>query len=457
MSDPVAALPAAALPALRDEILREVARISQSGLLSLQERTLFRRIVELTLDGDTSRLTQKDLADEIAIPNAKQVGVVAARVRAKLSDYEGTAGQGSFLRVGLSDRGYEAWVAYRSPSSALGARAQLAVANAKASLDQRTIPGAAAALKHVEAALAAEPGRPQLLSLKALCHATRALYGTHAREDLEAAERIVSVTETQPRPWESLFAEGCVRMALHWDWTAARTAFERAILLSAGTARHLPWYTAFLACQGRADEAVALLQSAVSLSPDSPIVRADLAINQIFAGRYDEAQDTIDTTLAVFGARTHYLLYVHQAILLEARGDPAAAADAIARVPLTWPQTTITLGLRALFNGLAGASRVARRHYSKLRAGRALAGSYVPAGQLCIAALGAGDVDAAMTWLREGALVERDPNLVLVNVYPFFRHVHADPRFRTLAVDTMRLPLDDARSRTRDPRPAPTV
>lgn len=68
-----------------------------------------------------------------------------------------------------------------------------------------------------------------------------------------------------------------------------------------------------------------------------------------------------------------------------------------------------------------------------------LPGQYIPAGQLCIAALGAGDVDEAIEWLHEGAVVERDPNLVLTNVYPFFRHLRGSEAFRTLVEKTMSL------------------
>ncbi len=444
------AIPATALQPLRDEILREVARISQSGLLSLQERRLFLHIVERTLEGNTTQLYQKALAEDLSMPNAKQVGVVATRIRSKLADYQRSATHSPLL-IGLSDRGYEAWISYRQPTYTLGERAQLAVANAKAAIDQRSIPGAAAALKHVDAALVLEPTHPLLLAIKALCHATRALYGTHQRSDLELAESIVASMPVGPRPWESVFADACVKMALHWDWAAARSAFEHAIALSGGAACRLPWYTAFLASQGRAEEAVPLLRAAVGQSHDSPIVRADLAVNQIFARQYEEAQDTIDTTFALFGARTHYLTYIHQAILHEARGDCDAAVAAIGRVPLRWPQTTITLGLRALFSGLAGDRRTARRHYRKLRGGSALTGRYVPAGQLCIAALGSGEVAEALRWLREGAIVDRDPNLVLTNVYPFFRHLHSEPSFRSLVSETMKLAISDPGAR---PRPA---
>lgn len=436
------AIPAAMFKTLRDEILGEVARISHSGMLSPQERTLLRLIVERTIEGNTAQLYQKALAEQLSIQNAKQVGVIATRVRTKLAVYYERSAGGSVLKISLSDRGYEAFFTYPQTTIALSESATLVVANAKAALDQRTLPGIAKAIKHLKTAQAnaTEPERALLLALTALCHATRAMYGTYPVSDLTKAEAIVASMKASPnRPWESWFAEACVLMALHWDWEAAQAAFDRAIALSGGVAGQLPWYTAFLASQGRAQEAVPRLRTAVSQSYDSPIVRADLAGIQIFAGQYEEAQETIQTAFSLFEERTHYLLHVHKAILYEARGDSAAAAEIIERVPLKWPQTTITLGLRALFRGLSGDRGTARRHFIKLRSARVLARKYIPAGQLSIAALGAGDVDGALEWLREAALVERDPNLVLTNVYPFFRHLRSSDAFRRLVEDTMQL------------------
>jgi hypothetical protein len=94
-----------------------------------------------------------------------------------------------------------------------------------------------------------------------------------------------------------------------------------------------------------------------------------------------------------------------------------------------------------MFSGLAGDRRTARRHYAKLRALRLVGGAYVPAIQLCVAAFGTGDISTALSWLRQSAEAERDPNLVLCNVYPFFRHLHHDPGFRDIVVNTMHLAL----------------
>jgi Tfp pilus assembly protein PilF len=425
-----------------DDVHRECQRIAQSGLLSPQERALLEQLVRLTLDDQTGRLYQKALADNLGIASAKQIGVIATRLRTKLADHYRTAQGQPAVQIELPARGYEVRFFYRPPVFALSHRVQLLVANAKAAIDQRTLPGASAALEFLDLALDADAGHPLILALKAYCHATRALYGTYPRSDLEVAETIVEQARSATdRPWESWFAEGCVKMALHWDWSGAASSFEQAIALSGGDAQYQPWYTAFLACQGRAVEAVPLLRVAVTRAHDSPIVRADLAAAQIYAGQLSDAEETITTALALFGPRTHYLLQVHLAILHEARGDGRAALAAIEQLPFRWPRTAITLGLRALFSGLGGDHKTARRHFAKLRAARALAGRFVPAGQLCIAALGTGNLTGAVGWLREGAVVERDPNLVLTNVYPFFRHLHHHPEFRTFVLETMKLAL----------------
>lgn len=425
-----------------DEVRRELERLSREGVLAPQERALLQTIVRRTIEGSTSHLFQKALADELHIESAKQIGVLATRIRAKLGEHYGRMEPRRLLEIHLTERGYEANFVYLYAQTSLRDSLMLLVANARAALDQRTLPGIESAMRFVGQALAEEPDHPLLLSLKAQCHATRALYGVQPSADLRTAETIVNaIGPGADRPWEYWFALASVRMALQWDWPGAEAAFGRAIALSNGEARFSAWHTALLASQGRTGEAVEHLRLAVIRVPDSPIIRADLAINQIYAGQLDEAEETIRSTFELFGPRAHYLLHVHLAILHEARGDTARAADAISRVPLKWPKTAITLGLRALFCGLNGQRQTARWHLSKLQGIRLLAGAKVPAIHLAVAALGAGDQDHAVRWLRQASVVERDPHAVLNNVYPFFRHLRHHPEFRQLVGGTMKLPL----------------
>ncbi len=423
-----------------DDVRKELARIEQSALLSPQERGLLRVIVERTLRGEAGDLYQKRLATDLGIRNAKQIGVIASRLRDKLRDSGPLPESG--IRITLPEWGYEAQFTQLQPGPALSPRAQMLAANARAAIDLRTLNGAGTALRFLDDALESDPTHALLLALKAYCLATRALYGTHARTDLEQAEALVARTKlVLARPWESWFAEGCVRMALHWDWSGAGDALARANQISGGEAQYQPWFTAYLASQGRASEAVRLLQAALTRSPDSPAVRADLAAAQVYAGDMDDAQETISTAFELFGPRAHYLLHVHQAMIQEARGESLAALDTIKRIPLPWHQSAVTLGMRGLFSGLAGNQSVARRHFHKLRAARTVIGRHLPAGQLGLAAYGAGDHDTALYWLREGAVTERDPNFILVNAYPFFRHLHSHPGFQALVCTEMGLTL----------------
>lgn len=296
-----------------DEIRRELDRLSGQNVLAPQERALLEMIVRRTIDRDTSRLYQKALAADLSIESAKQIGVLASRIRTKLADHYGRMENRPVVQILLSEWGYEAKFAYQHAPDPLSESVMLLVANARAAIDQRTLPGAAAALRYLQRALDDNPTDPLLLSLKAQCHATRALYGVDAAADLRAAEAIVTtIGPAANRPWEYWFAHASVRMALHWDWPGAEAAFGRAIALSNGEARFHAWHTALLAGQGRTAEAVEHLRVAVSRAPDSPIARADLAINQIFANRLDDAEETITTALALFGPRAHYLLYVRR-------------------------------------------------------------------------------------------------------------------------------------------------
>jgi Flp pilus assembly protein TadD len=425
-----------------DEVGLELERVLHEAGLAPQERTLLQAIVRGTAAGETQQLYQKALADILSIDNAKQIGVLATRIRSKLHDHYDQMSEPRVLEIRLRDRGYEAQFVYRPAITSLDDGALLLVANARAALDQRTLPGIEAAMGFVGRALRDVPLHPLLLALKAQCHATRALYGVQPLADMRAAEGIVEqIGPGADRPWEYWFALASVRMSLKWDWDGAEAAFGRAIALSNGTARFNAWHTALLACQGRNLEAVEHLRLAVLRIPDSPIIRADLAINQIYAGLLDEAEETVHSTFGLFGERSHYLLHVHLAILHEARGDNAKAAAAIARVPLKWPKTAVTLGLRALFAGLNGQRGIARWHMSKLQGIRLLAGATVPAIHLAVASLGAGNKDDAVRWLHQASVVERDPHAILNNVYPFFRHLHRHPSFRHLIEDTMKLPL----------------
>ena len=354
-----------------DEIRRELDRIVEADFLSPQERALLRRIVERTVDGDIGRLYQKALAEDLGIASAKQIGVIATQLRAKLADhYRSSQGLPAVL-IELPDRGYEARFSYRQPA-VLAERGRPAPGRQCQGGDRSAAPCLARASRSSSSdrALEAEPGHPLILALKAYCHATRALYGTYPRVGSRDGRGIVNETRGAA---DSSLGE-LVRRGVRPHGAALGLAGRGGVVHPGdcrerrrGAVSTLVHGLPVVAGPGRRGRGAAARRG--SRSHDSPIVRADLAAVQIYAGRFDDAEETIKTAFALFGERSHYLLHVHRAVLHEARGDSAGALATIEQVPLKWPRTAITLGLRALFSGLSGDRRTARRHFAEAQGG----------------------------------------------------------------------------------------
>src|SRR5215218_8824644 len=140
-----------------EEVRLELDRLLQAELLSPQERSLLRHIVERTVANDLGRLYQKALAADLGIASAKQIGVIATRLRTKLAEFSARPDAPSGIRIDLPQRGYEARFTWRTGSFALDPDTLLLVANAKAAIDQRTLPGADSALAFLGEALRRHP------------------------------------------------------------------------------------------------------------------------------------------------------------------------------------------------------------------------------------------------------------------------------------------------------------
>lgn len=434
------------------EVATQVETICKSDLFARATRgkRLFRYLVESAL-GHRQRSEMKEVVIGMEVfgkpgnydPKKDAiVRVSVGQLREKLAEYYETEGRTERVVIRIPLGSYVPDIHYNPAPDALrlSDRAAVHVFNAKAAFDKRTLPGHEAAFKYLERALAEHPGHPRLLALKAMVHAARAMYGRHPRTELEAAEELVEqVKALGVEPWEYCLAHAHVKEALYWDWAGAAALYHRAIELSHGEARYGTWYAAFLVSQGRAEEAVALLTEAVShFAHDVAVIRGDLSLFQLMARKWDDAEETLRSTLEIF-PNGHYLPYLHLAMLHEARGDYPEAVRAIERVPITAPESSITQGVRGCFLGLAGERDRARELYEQLQSARQSASGFVPASQIGAAAIGIGDYDAAVAWLSEAALAERDPVMVWIAYLPFMRHIRHHRGFESLICETMKL------------------
>ena len=102
----------------------------------------------------------------------------------------------------------------------------------------------------------------------------------------EAAERAIALDSQLAEAHSAL---GFVRFRVDWDWSGARTSFEKACELNPGHAPAHHRYALLLSALGRHDDAIAEIRQACELDPLSLITRCAHGRVLHFARRYSEA------------------------------------------------------------------------------------------------------------------------------------------------------------------------
>lgn len=101
-----------------------------------------------------------------------------------------------------------------------------------------------------------------------------------------AATKALELDPTSSQALVPLAVTDCA----NWQWSSAESRFRRAIHLQPANAQAHIWFVFFcLLPQGRADESIVALQTAVTLDPLNPMFRAGLIYVYGVAGRYDDA------------------------------------------------------------------------------------------------------------------------------------------------------------------------
>ncbi len=431
-----------------DQINEQCERICHSSALTTaNQRKLLRHLVMLHLTGaPDNAYSVKSLGHDVFGSDSSMGQVMTKQVRDALDLYSKSIGVNDPILFAVASRPVRLLIT--GNQYPLPQRIEHYLASARAAVDMRTFSSSEQAFAYVNRALADHPDHPRILAAKALLHTDRAADGGHPRTELQKAEVLLAQIRARgAEPWEACLADANVRASLHWDWSGARTRYERAIVLSGGMAKYLGgWYGVFLTSQGEAEKAVLQAQEGLQLAHGSAAYRVDLALWQLCAGQIEDAAHTVDLAIADYG-KVHHQPHALRALILEHKGDPRGAIEALKKVPAGWHETSSLAGVRALFEGLAGNRAKAKRYLSALKKARSVAkripklGMYVPSTQLGFAALGAGDRDQAVELISEGAVQERDPYTLILNMLPAFRHLHDHPGFRRLIEETMKLPL----------------
>ncbi len=296
--------------------------------------------------------------------------------------------------------------------------------------NKRTLAELETAISYFNQAIAKDPEYALAYAGLADAYSVLPNYGGNPSEDFPksnaAARKALELDPTLARPHAVL---GMNEFEYNWDFSGAESEFKKAIELDPNDATAHQWYAEKLVQLSRRSEAMAEINRAHELDPQSPVITRVIGTVLTDAGQYDQAI-TICKQLVqenpTFPIAHDCLVYAYwgkqayaQAVeewkiegQLTGNPDDAKFADALER------------GFRSA--GWKGAMAAgARVHEARRKTGGE--------SPLFIARFYAdmGDKDKAFEWL-DIAFREHDRLLTDLNVSPGFDNVRSDPRFTEL-------------------------
>jgi TolB-like protein/Tfp pilus assembly protein PilF len=237
----------------------------------------------------------------------------------------------------------------------------------------------------------------------------------------EAAERALALDSALAVAHATV---GQVRFLYDWNWSAADSAFRRALLINPNRAGVHRWYSRLLVPLGRTDEAMVHGRRAVELSPLDAVAIAHLGWLHLYGRRYAEARESLEAALRADSslASTRNLL----GLLAEVQGDYELAEShyrgALERDPDDL-DALASLGRAHALDGRAGDARAVLARLDSLSAQR-----YVSPHLLSGIAEALGDTRRAFAWLEE-AVADRAGALVYLELDPRLDRLRGDRRF----------------------------
>ncbi len=143
-----------------------------------------------------------------------------------------------------------------------------------------------------EKAIALDANAPDAWASAANASALIGLYSLSPPQEtmpkaLEAAKRALDLDPDQSTTWASL---GLVQYLYSWDFKTAEQSFQRALELDPGAGGVRHWYAMMLSALARHSEAIAQIERAVELEPDSRLLNTKLGTVLSAANRLERAE-----------------------------------------------------------------------------------------------------------------------------------------------------------------------
>jgi TolB-like protein/DNA-binding winged helix-turn-helix (wHTH) protein len=246
------------------------------------------------------------------------------------------------------------------------------------------------------------------------------------RNARENAGRAVAL---DPNLASAYVALAATQISSDWDWDAANISITKAAALEPGNVEVLRMSSYLSRILGNLDQAIKLYEQAVALDPLRINSYSGLGYLLYSAGRYAEAQATLQKALDLNPRATYVHLTLDKILLAE--GKPQQALVEIEKEPIEWGK----------FTGQALAYHALGREKESNAALANLIAKYHARAPYQIAQVYAhrGESDKSFEWL-ERAYEQRDPGLPEIKSNPLFKNMHHDPRYSEF-LKKMHLPI----------------
>lgn len=294
---------------------------------------------------------------------------------------------------------------------------------------RRTGGGLARAMEYFERAIEVDPQYAQAHAGLASVYAPLGVFGFvtpwEGRERMrEAARKAVELDDGLAEAHTALAA---YLFVYEWDWAAAEREYRRAIELDPSYPTGHMWYSVYLDCTGRFEEAVRAASEAVELDPLAPLTLVHLGGSLVYAGQSDVALEPLRTAIELDSA--YWMAHNVLGRAHESRGELEEALRAYEEAAALAGPTSVPQASVARILARSARESEARRILEVLQSHAAETGVYAPMVASVFLALG--DHDAALAWL-EAAFQQRHPGFPLAVIEPGFASLRDYPRFREL-------------------------
>jgi tetratricopeptide (TPR) repeat protein len=244
---------------------------------------------------------------------------------------------------------------------------------------------------------------------------------------------IARALELDPSLAEAHCMLGGYRLYSEWDWPGAEQSLRQAITLNPSSSVAYGGLAELYEALDRNDDAVRCWTEACHFDPLSVFFPTLLGGTLVLAGRPAQAAEQLRATL-----RQEPHFWLGHEILGFALADLGRYAEAIEAEQTAVQLSPDVIPKTALgyIYARAGLTEETRRLLQELQelSGRRYVSPLVPAALLTAL----GDCDQALDHLERGCVV-RDPVMVLLRSFPFWRSLHDHPRYQQI-VRSMNFP-----------------